>query len=508
MQIIAIIGAFGAGKSTCAMALARTLNNIGYGPTEVAIVVNEVGGMTEIRTPHARVVILPNGCFTCEDEATFTKELSRLEKEGVKVVVMEGFGIVSGEETATFLRTTEYLYAIIGVIDGQKHETNRTLYGNLLPTHVSAATAGVIVTKCVGGEVPGPVLEFLRNHTQVQIVPLEGVPELLPRALVDQCMASSSQRRLVMHCAAEGCVHHHHLPGQDHQSQVHDWNMYAMTLRADVTVEGLQAVLNDHVVRGEMRAKGVAGSNSFNAVPGSGEWNVNQTSPGETPFLVLYVASGVSVDYSLLMPMVEEAKSGDNRRSYLIIRDNVSNLPELVRLIEEGIYNICNLRPVPTAQGFLVTHPEPLQLTKEISRRPQVKEVWFFLVIEACIRYWVACTEFLASHGDDLNPVGRETSERELGVSLAWWAVEFQDKLPPELYNQVAAVAPALLVARGLEKVQSLRADAFWRYWQMTEYLRALDMDLPPGNERGEFVQAARARILKLLPELERSKFE
>lgn len=505
MRLVALIGAFGSGKSTCAQTLATSLAEHGFTHTEVAIVVNEVGGMTEIRTPHARVVTMPNGCFTCQDEAVLKSELLRLENKGVKVVILEGFGIVSGEETRAFLQSSGYRFQIIGVLDERQHTRNLTSYGSLLGTHVSAATAGIVVTKCrEQGEVSLDILTFVSDRTRVAIYPLSDIPENLPEEITQRCLSDEdaqylptqrTHRRFHTH---RSHTHHH----------VHEWSMYAMTLKSSVQVTDLQRVLNKYIAGGQVRAKGVAGRQTFNVAPGEDTWNAIFADEGRAPFLILYVAPNVSVNVEELAGLIEEIRQGDIRRSYEILRDDVGDVNALIDLIREGIEKINKLIPEVTEAGHLVTHPEvPLQLTKEMVRRPQVKDAWFFPFIEACLRYWVSCADHLERYAHELDGKGRATSERELGVSLAWWAVEFSTRLDSGLKVDIQRTNPAVLVARGLAAIDTLREDSLMRYWQVKEYLCALDFGRE-GSEAEGLVHEARSRLLSLVPEAERTQFE
>lgn len=500
MQLTAFVGTLGAGKSTVLQALAEELAHSGLARDELAILVNEVGGMTEIETPYARVITLPNGCFTCQDEQTLTNTLAELDAQGVKLVLMEGFGVVSGEETRIFLAHSKYPFHIVGIVDAQNFRDNMVLYGELMGSHVRVANAGIVVTK-LSGEFPEYVESFVAQHTNAR-VPVFTLLEheiYVPGKLLAALRRDGHHPHHHRGSCGHGHDHGHHVHDGHHHGDVHGWAMYAMALKPDATLYDLMSILERHVVSGLARTKGVISGMSFNVAPGTSDWNIKTAPSGTIPFLILYIKAGTGLDVASLASLVEEPVA-DTRRSHEVIRVDVTELDRLEALLKSGVEEIVTLEPTVTSTGLLVTHPERLQLFKEASRRPQVKDKWFPQVMKACLRYWVKCSAVIAE--GDLSDDELNTSKRELGVSLAWWVEEFADSLPNGLVEEVRRCHPAHLVAQGVFELVALRSDPFWRYWQVKEYLRALDLepDLP-------LVQDARAHLMGLIPEGERAQF-
>ncbi|NBD73986.1 hypothetical protein GVX82_03010 [Patescibacteria group bacterium] len=502
MRLTALVGTLGAGKSTVLKALTEEHARCGLKRDELAILVNEVGGMTEIDTPYARVITLPNGCFTCQDEQTLTNTLAVLDAQGVKLVLMEGFGVVSGEETRTFLAHSKYPFHIVGIVDAQNFRDNMVLYGELMGSHVRVANAGIVVTK-LSGEFPEDVESFVAQYANARVpvfTLLEHeiyVPGKLLAALKRDGHHPQHHRGSCGHGHGHG--HGHHVHDGHHHGDVHGWATYAMALKPDATLYDLMSILGRHVVSGLARAKGVVSGTSFNVAPGTSDWNIKTAPSGTIPFLILYIKAGTELDVASIASLVEEPVA-DTRKSHEVIRVDVAELDRLEALLKSGVEEIVTREPTVTSTGLLVTHPERLQLLKEASRRPQVKDKWFPQVMEACLRYWVKCSAVIAE--GDLSDDGLNTSMRELGVSLAWWVEEFAEVLPNDLVEAVRRCQPARLVAQGLFELAALRTDPFWRYWQVKEYLRALDLepDLP-------LVQEARAHLMGLVPEGERAQF-
>ncbi len=478
MHIIALIGAFGVGKSATAVALAVSLQRRDYTPKQVVIAVNETGGMTEIRTNAAQVVVLPNGCFTCQDEAELQRALAQFVEDGVEIVIMEGFGIVGGHETEVFLAKSGHSFRIIGLVDAQRHTDNRIRYSAVLPTHVAHATAGIIVTKCEGDIVPDAVMEFIAKYNGRQLAVYPTIEPRVPEAL----LTAALQERVVHgHQYDHDHHHHHHDHGHHHHhhdepdGMVHGFQTVPVTLRDGVTLADLQEVLQAAVARSDVRVKGGVEDVSFNATFGDQEWRTEKVA-GAGQFLICYLRPGFSIaNLPRLLALVQEVLPATDF-SHALLREHVDSERER-EMIWEGIEQISQQAPVVNERR-LVTHPEELQIIKEMARRPDHKAELFPQVMQACVEYWVRCAQWLYVHHDKVEPVARATHERELGVSLAWWTNEFGEQFPVNLVEAVQRVRPALLVEQGIRELSGLRENDFWRYWQGIEFLRALNYDL------------------------------
>ena len=487
MQIIALVGPFGAGKSTIGMNLAAFLANAGYTAGQVAIVVNEAGGSTEITTSHADVYTLPNGCFTCQDEAVLHTSLGELAEQDTKVVIMEGFGIVSGDETKAFLSKAHYPYAIIGVLDIANWERNLVNYGELLPTHLTVADA-IIGTKHSATTIPAPVEQLLNQHQVRNPVTFARVDEFPSQiwSTLEEALLRDHGHEAARHGHDHSHEHNHshghghdHSHGHDHDhnhsdhGHGHGWQTVVLDLVASTPLSALQAATQEMVSAGQMRLKGRLGGRAFNVAPGESDWQLTTTEePGD--LVICYLAEGLDWPPELLSLV---SSPPEPARAHQLLRVDTDRSATLSAL-KSGMATIRSWTPrsvsVPNGGLQLVTHPEELQLWKEMARRPGVKADQFAPVMTACIEYWAKCAEWLKAHQAEVSEAHLPTHLRELGVSLAWWTLEFDEHLPPDLSQRVRATQPAVLVAAGLREVSSLRTDTFWRYWQGLEYLRAL----------------------------------
>jgi len=498
MYVIALLGPFGAGKSTVAVNLVSLLASNRFIRSELALVINEAGGRTEVVTSDADVVILPNGCFTCQDEAVLIDVLRRLEREGKRIVIVEGFGIVSGTETRDFFEATPYPTVFLSVFDVSAFDCNSLLYSMLLPTHVSVADA-LIYTKCPTAP-PDQVIAFVKEYNPVvphEIGQVNSFPQLLWQKLLRMLQVKQDQ---VHHELCDGCDnhHHHHHQHQHQHDDQHGWETSAVDVRSSVTFSEFQAAAAPLVAQGVFRAKGRIGGVSFNVIPSGTTWE--ETPTGERgDFALCYMAQNVPWPVNLL-ELIQGTP--EPARGYQLIRVD-THKEETVIELERGIAHIRawdpHVRTLASGASILVTHPEELQVWKEMARRPLVKEVWFPRLIEACILYWVRCATWLQQHKTEVDHEHLPVHLRELAVSLAWWTEEYGAEYSQELRDLVCAVEPARMMVEGLTSITSLRPHQFWRYWQGVEYLRALRFDacLYAGALRGRIKEAGE-RIIAL----------
>jgi len=503
LRIISLVGTYGAGKTTVGLALAESLSRAGFERRQVAYVVNEAGGVTIFSTPYAQVETLPNGCFTCQDDADLLAALARYEKAGVAVVILEGFGLVSGDEVEAFLSRTPYSYQLVAVLDAENLATNLLGYGeSMIASHLLCA-CGVVVTKvsAVGGDSQSNMLKVLCDryaNTVPRYETLRGKPEwphdLLARVLAPRVRFSS----LVSHLCGPECTHHH--ASETHHvaesTLVHGWRTIMVPLRATVTIRCIKRLFTPLVERGVVRVKGVVEGQSFNVAPFATNWQLASSS--DSSYLIVYTDESKCqlttvpglADICESVPVVP--------MSYQLLRIDTSRdetVVEIKRLQEQ-----LDILPVQVSpQGALVTHPEvPLQLLKEMARRPAVKSTWFVPVITSCLRYWVRAARYWRENTQHFTASHFAVHGRELGVSLAWWVTEYEHELDPALVAAVRALKPAVMVAEGLVSLATLRSDTFWRYWQVQEYERALNFGGVLSSDDLATIRRAREHLLFL----------
>ncbi|MFM2424095.1 MAG: hypothetical protein RLZZ70_484 [Candidatus Parcubacteria bacterium] len=500
LHVVAFVGTFGAGKTTTGLAFAAALAKAGYSQSDVTYVVNEVGGTPLFSSPHAEVVTLPNGCFTCQDEDELLAVLHTEAGKGTKVVILEGFGLVSGDEVQEFLLTAGYSYQIVAVLDVSGFIDNRRIYygEDMLASHLRVAT-GIIHTKRQlydsewFDERP---MDFTKLHapgTPVCVTE-DGQPSW-PKTLTSAVLAKRTILPKAVHVCGHGCTDHHHNHNHDTDvSLVHGWRTFWLNLRDTVRLADLQRVMNPWVEKGVVRLKGVVDGKSFNVTPGQTNWNIAQASEGS--YVVLYLDER-RCSVAMIEGLVDLCRElPQPARSHQLLRidtDPAATSAEIGRLLESFL----GRKPLVSPYGGLITHPEEMQLLQQMTRRPAQARQWKLPVYTACLWYWVRSVDLLSEQ-----TAGEEavlcTNKRELGVSLAWWASEFWEKLPQDLQEAIYQSNPAVLTAEGVLALTQLRRDSFWREWQKLEHKRALAFQGSFTAEKEGFIAQANQHLKQL----------
>lgn len=488
MYLYSVTGTFGAGKTTLIVSTVRAY------PGTYAYVLNDDGAEVDgsVAEDAATVVTMTNGCFTCSDEADLSELLRTLEMQGYEGVFIEGFGMVSGVETRSFLEKSGYPFHIFSLLDVEHFERNQRRYGGLVATHMAAATAGVAITRCPtsikGLEDPAleGVLAFIAEHASGIPITLMSETDVLPVTLW------SAKRLVCTDTAHTGCGHHHHPHAHSHHDHDHHHDHgasiipYSFLLPTDVPRAALEGAVAGLLENGSLlRVKGALGGQKFDAVYGT--WTNGL--PDERSFITVY-ASRV-VDFKEEAPafaalVQERPRVVSEAQSHTLLRQDHVNPDETIATIRELIAAVPT-RPIvkETATGVrLVTHPDDLQMLKEIARRPSVERVWFPKAIEACIRYWVEVGDYLRTHQERVVPAELAYNQRELGISLTWWARKGESYLPSTLIARVQALRPAEMVAEGVLALRRLNTNPERAYWQSEEIRCAILFGLANKEDR------------------------
>lgn len=475
MHLYSVAGTFGAGKTTLITATVRA------NPGRYAYVLNDDGAEVDgsMAADAAAVVTMTNGCFTCADEEDLAELLATLARDNFQGAFVEGFGMVSGVETRSFLERSGYPFSIFALLDFEHFARNQARYGELVATHISAATAGIGITRFpasvadLGDSVLQEVLEFIEHRAHGVPVMLMGKDDVLP---VDDWHGTRFSCTHAHHvhdanCGHSGHTHHHH----SHHGHAHGHGMqmipYSFNLPSDTTLGVLQGALRVGQEEGSIvRVKGALGGRKFDAV--FQDWSEGPLD--ERSFVTIYASR--HVDFATELPLFtalsrERPRAASEAESHELIRQDNVNPEETVRQIRALIAEMPERATTKeTPAGIrLVTHPEDLQMLKEIARRPSVEREWFPQAIEACMRYWVDAGEYLRTNEHLLVASELPYNQRELGVSLTWWARKGEGYLPPVLFERVTALKPAEMVAHGVLALTRLNTNPVRAYWQAEE---------------------------------------
>lgn len=518
--IVALAGAAGAGKTTLLLALLEVVVKGGIDPNEIAVILNEEGGISECVPQHGIVrEILANGCATCGDEREVPNAIEALRQQKVeqgyelKLVFYEGFGSVSGTEMARTFRGAGYPLHLIGVLNSENHDAMLADYSRLLASHVAEATLAVVVTKLRRARVPAPIADFIREQrerkSKVMVIPSKlGIPKM-PDDLVTRLLVRPFAIAPTGHVCGAGCTHDHHHHDHDHSHadasehrEVHGLFPYSFRLKSGVSAAHVQAHFGEHVRRGLVRVKGATETESFN-VTFYGTWQVKRMSASDNPrTLIVYFRKGAVISPKELYETLVEhpignKEVGEEWHGYEMQR--YSDLPVATLIVrnQELRAEVAKLHPRITSDGVLVTHPTSLQNLKEGARREGVKLSCMVPAITTCLEYWLQAVSLLQE--PTLTTPSREKAWCELGVSIAWWATErYDQELSPELLGRVSDAKPAVLIAQGILSLDSLRQNLWWWFWQVKEFERALCFPGDFTEEEQKLIERAKAYLEKL----------
>jgi len=490
MNVLVVMGPVASGKTDL---LTNTLKAIVernmYPKDKLRYIVNDtivegagtMGVDAGIASKYARVHTMTNGCFTCESPQELRDMLAKSKDEGVELVFVEGFGLTSGVETLEFFETAGYPYQVFGLYDFANHTTNIIDYGAVYPSF-ARAPSGIFLTKV--GEPEGPEVDSFfdfvsihkTNHT-TPIVPLPHGGHIPLHRLEESHFWITSKTvhhgNLQIQILPFGHIPHK----QHHHDHIHDIPVEGYSIWGDVAPETVREAINK-LGKGVRRAKFATQGRVYHLEP-SGAWREGELHDGS--FLTVYFRGGKQdLEKNPFFRDIVIPKSTlgiDARPTYTKLRDE-TGIPteETIHRIKE-LLSIMPQAPLVTknskGQFQILTHPEyPLQLVKEICRRPSVKSEWHHVVIERCIHYWIQCGTWLLHHEDEVNPEQIAKNKRELAVSLAWWTLEFGNRYAEDTVSQVTQFPLVLWLAEGLFEFKALHADPVLAPWECLEFCR------------------------------------
>ena len=401
MQIFSAVGPLGAGKTTLTINTIEAMIRSGMTTKQkCAYIINDEGANVDgsLIERSARVLPMTSGCFTCSDEAQLRKTLDELYHQEMEWIFLEGFGMTSGNETKKFLKSVPYPFRIICVLDFHNHERNLVRYADVVKSQVHAATIGTGITKYGQAsnlmELPNTsILDFVakNSHGKPAFLIPEGSP--LPFNMLETSVVGQNLSLPISH---DACSHHGHDHGHHHH--VHAMFAYSYELRGDTKFSDLVGAF-EKCPASIWRLKGAVEGKLFNAV--FDDWR--QTTQDDRCFVTFYSREEIFLGKDLPQLanlIVPDTEVADDLQSYQLIRkEGISEertIIEIQRLMDE-----IPLEPViiPTFGNCvrLITHPEVLQILKEISRRPRIKEEWFPRALKRCMEYWIKCAGVLFS---------------------------------------------------------------------------------------------------------------
>jgi G3E family GTPase len=491
-HIFAAVGPFGAGKTSLTVATLRSLTESGEVSRErCAYIVNDEGGIGNVdgsvASAYASVMPMVNGCFTCSDEADLRRTLDALAADGMEWIFVEGFGIVSGDETKNFLSSAGYPFQVVCVVDVLHLEQNRVRYGAIMESQMKAATVGIALTKyppdvmSIADERLDGVIDYIEQHASGKRVFLLPEGDAVPRALLGEGVVMKSA------CHHSGCSHghhdhhahpHDHEGHHDHHHDEHGMALYSYPLATDATFAGVQQAFHG-TQKFVPRVKGACDGRLFNRVHET--WT--QTLPDERGFVTFYATRPVSLALDLpdlAQLIVSYDEPGEHAESYQLMRRESGTREETIREIRRLMEEIPASPQLVLMDGALrlITHPEPLQILKEVARRGSVRDEWFPRALYRCVQYWLAAATVLREQEEHIAASEVATNKRELAVSITWWLHAFPAELG-QFREEAESLRLADMAAEGVLSLGSLNSDPERAYWQQLELCRALSFSTP-----------------------------
>lgn len=466
LPVVAIIGTAGAGKTNaasnsfkCGM-LDRWVYFLNDAGNPESVNLTDLPNGVDLRP-------MANGCFSCEDDqqlreliASMAEAYEEQDDPDIKGVLLEGYGFVAGDETLSLLKKLNLPYHIACVFDAEHFHRNLAIYAGIMENQIKAATANVWITKYPTGvtevedEKLQQIVEYIKQcnpWTECYLLPRDGK---LPAQVFEPDGFAEVHHR----CGHE-CNHRH-----EHAHNEHALVEYHFRLIPGATAQQLKQSLVGSAI---VRTKGVALGNVFHSVYDT--WEI-RSGADSRQFVIVYCESGFDpLSINAFAQLVQVTLQ--NASTLSLIRTDEIEREETLTLVEELLKSVPS-EPVWNSFDQLVTHPEMLQVVKEISRRPNVKDDIYVTVIEKCCEYWLKCARQVSHVSNDSE---RANNLRELSISLGWWAVEFKSNLPSNLLSEITLVRPAAMLSEGLAGLEYLNSNPEKAYWQVQEILKVCD---------------------------------
>lgn len=476
MDILGFVSPPGSGKTT----LARHTFQAGILPGSWKYIINDDGSSDTIDgallRDLAEVLPMANGCFTCSDEGELRRLILQFKEQGETAgIILEGFGFVSGTETLEFLRSCGIDFRIVALLDVRSFDQNRKVFGDIMRSQLQAATAGVGLTKFPEGisEIEDPrlasVMEYLEENAP-------GLPVfLLPNGagLPDWILECG-------HAHTESCGHNHDHDHCDHgHNHDHDHHHahekrhgaipYHCRLIPGTTYEQVRGIFREAEKLNITRVKGAVQGYQFQAT--FDHWE--KTIPDDRSFLTFYALEPLDIHDLPGLSQIAFLETRDPVRmsTKAILRSAHVPIEETRGTVRE-LYELFPTSVIVNRFDRLITHPEILQLLKEVTRRPEVKDEMFGPAIARCAEYWIEAGRVLWRRHDQWNLSDLANNKRELGISLTWWAMKNRDDLDG-LMTEVIEVLPALMVAQGYSMLATPFSDDEKGWWQAEEFWEA-----------------------------------
>jgi G3E family GTPase len=403
-----------------------------------------------------------NGCFGCSNRAEFVALLEQLKSsKDYDWLLIDPLGFVAGHEVPAVLRSVGIDPYVIALLDVENLEFNDVL--GIVPGQLKAANVGVGLTKyppqieTVEDVLLEPVLDYAGRHAPGSHVFLIPRHKALPDHILSDLLGGMPGQ---VHVHDEHCQHDHHDHHRDHghahhHHHDHDFITYSLVLNEGVSFE----IVRSHFDSGPEniakigRVKGVAEGMKFGKV--GARWE--QIKPDSSrPFVTFYSRTPIETAYfaDIAHPEYDQYADKDTRA---ILR--ASDVP-----IEKTIAAIKTLLEAFPTQAIMtpdgpITHPEILEMTNELRKRPGVPKTLEREAIRRRVKYFLQVAEVLNPKSGWWHVPGCDERNLNLAIGIGWFAYNKSADLGEEIMAMIAAVDLDAMLASGLDGVRSLNSD-------------------------------------------------
>lgn len=294
MQILAILGPLGSGKTT----ILRELMSNHRPDGKVLLVINDVGqvNIDAIRLEGlGDIEPMTAGCIGCSDLGAFLDVMKRARTADIDHIIVEPTGIADGREIRDAASQAGISMSAVTLVDVQHFDRNRAL--GVMETQLSVASH-IGLTWCDGfllhpngAAQPAlePVVMFCGQHAAGKTITLvnSAEPGVFVSSVMERYKAGKLQDNPFQGYSCVSCGHdnHNHSHGHGHHDH-HNHGVYAESGDLPVsftreTLVGLMADLGETLVR----AKGVVEGQTFDFTQGSLRWGTRSSSAPFATFI-------------------------------------------------------------------------------------------------------------------------------------------------------------------------------------------------------------------------------